>query len=589
MINILSFIINPVIRLSAMNAVNRLVGVTRVGFQRLENTASAAYSRLERSASSASRQYEMLNRHADRTASIYSKLSMITGGALTIGGVMSLGKSMVSEAASMESYRLTLETTMKSAEKARETLSWATAFANVTPFETGDIVEGTVRLANYGLVAQNVLPRIGDMAAIMGKSINQGVEAIADAQTGELERLKEFGITKNAIAEKAQSMFKGMSIINNKGQITDLKKFNEALFALMSDRFAGGMEKSSRSFKGLWSTIIGVSKTGMAQIAGITAEGEIVSGSLFDIAKQKAQSFADTLQRMQEDGTFNRWMKETADNTKRFISIVEGGYQVVKDYWGVIKFLGMAYASYWVAVKIAWGWTLIMQATLAATGVWTTMITLVSMATTGYGLQTTAIYAWELAMGSAAVTAGILTGAVAAIAWSAYTLYKRWDDVKVIFDDAGESVKTLWDLIQSNPISKFLLSDMNPLYIMLRSVSWAIQKMLDVYNLFTGSNVQLKYETGSLADMIINNRTQQESMTAGQSSRLKMEMLRSEYPKVLQVNMPVTGFVDPKLTERLDMKVKEGVKEYQREQAIKSGDNFVDYTYNSKFTTIGGK
>jgi hypothetical protein len=89
---------------------------------------------------------------------------------------------------------------------------------------------------------------IGDMAAIMGKPLSQAVEAVADAQTGELERLKEFGITKGMLIDKAQEMY-GVEIVNAKGQITDMDKLNGALMGIMKERYAGGMETASKSFK----------------------------------------------------------------------------------------------------------------------------------------------------------------------------------------------------------------------------------------------------------------------------------------------------------------------------------------------------
>lgn len=47
------------------------------------------------------------------------------------------------------------------------------------------------------------------MAAATNKSFDQAVEALIDAQTGELERLKEFGITKAKILEQGEKMFSG--------------------------------------------------------------------------------------------------------------------------------------------------------------------------------------------------------------------------------------------------------------------------------------------------------------------------------------------------------------------------------------------
>ena len=48
-------------------------------------------------------------------------------------------------------------------------------------FDNKEIVEGITKLTSYGMTAKDVLPKVGDMASVMGKSLDQAVEAIADA------------------------------------------------------------------------------------------------------------------------------------------------------------------------------------------------------------------------------------------------------------------------------------------------------------------------------------------------------------------------------------------------------------------------
>lgn len=231
------------------------------------------------------------------------KAALITGAVATAG--TQVGKSMLDQASSLEQYRNTLNIVMKDNTKAAQTFAWANDYANKTPYETGEIVDATVKLTAYGLEAKKVLPLTGDMAAAMGKSIDQATEAVADAQTGELERLKEFGITKDMIVAQGAKTLAGIELVNNKGQITNQKGFNTAMFSLMKERYAGAMEIQSKSFNGLMSTITGVGKNGLAQIAGINQNGEIIAGSAFDIVKQKISSVADKLTQMQSDGTFD--------------------------------------------------------------------------------------------------------------------------------------------------------------------------------------------------------------------------------------------------------------------------------------------
>lgn len=94
--------------------------------------------------------------------------------------------------------------------------------------------------------------------------------------------------------------------LNNKGQIVDQQKFNDALFALMEDRFKGGMEIQAKSYKGLMSTISCVWKTGLAQMAGISGTGEIIEGSAFDSAKEGLNWIANKMQDMSKSGTFEK-------------------------------------------------------------------------------------------------------------------------------------------------------------------------------------------------------------------------------------------------------------------------------------------
>lgn len=239
----------------------------------------------------------------------------------TIGLVKSVASAWVvkeslgialSEAMGLEQASLTLQTVMKDAGKAKEMLAWGSSFANATPFENKEITEGIVKLTSYGMEAKKVLPMVGDMASVMGKSLDQAVEAIADAQTGSVERMKEFGITKDMIIKEAEDLRLGM-IVNGKGQITDQAKFNEAMFALMDSKFKGGMEKQATTMKGLWSTVTGTTKNALAEIVGITADGTIKQGSLFENVKIAITEIITKLNEWSADGTFQAIATKATD------------------------------------------------------------------------------------------------------------------------------------------------------------------------------------------------------------------------------------------------------------------------------------
>ncbi|MHB8171209.1 MAG: tape measure protein [Thermincolia bacterium] len=219
--------------------------------------------------------------------------------ATAISGVVAYG---IQGNAQMEQYQNTLATVLKSEQAAVEVMQWAQDFAASTPFEIPGIVEATARLESYGIKATEVLPYVGDMAAVMGKDIMQAVEAVADAQTGELERLKEFGITKNMIIKQAAEQGLG-TVVNTKGQITDIAKFNEALFSLMEEKFKGGMEKQSKTFIGAMSN--------MKDAFGTFAKD--VTKPIFEKLKSGINDLLKKIEQWKKDGTLDEWKKRTSE------------------------------------------------------------------------------------------------------------------------------------------------------------------------------------------------------------------------------------------------------------------------------------
>lgn len=362
--------LNPSLQ-KAFDAVSKFTSKSSNAFKQANNSSSRLNRSLGQTSSSArgltraSNNANTLGRslkNATREASIMSKTLLTAGAAGATALAIKGSKDMISQASSMEQYRNTLNIVMKDNKKAGETFKWAVDYANKTPFETSDIVDGTVKLQSYGLEAQKVLPYIGDMAAAMGKGMDQAVEAVADAQTGELERLKEFGITKEQIINHANKKLGKMEVVNNKGQITNQKAFNLALTSLMKERFEGGMDVQAKSFKGVMSTITGVWKSGLARMAGISKDGLVIDGSFFDVIKDKALQLSEKLQKLQESGKFDEIQKSLAQFAssagdaidKALPKLVDFGNYVLNNgpkIMSTVKFIGMAFLT-WKAISV---------------------------------------------------------------------------------------------------------------------------------------------------------------------------------------------------------------------------------------------
>ena len=277
----------------------RFSQAVRTQFKRFSNYATAAFEKAKKGADGL-------------TSKIKSLLAMLGTGLII--------KTGIEGAATMEQYRNTLETVLKDPVQAQKKLAWAGRFANRTPFETEEVVGAMTKLQSYGMEGDRILKStnrtylemIGDMAAGMGKSFDQAVEALADAQTGELERLKEFGIKKDMVGDFAKLQGYG-ELFNNSGQIKDLKLFNRALFELMNSKFGGAMEKQAKTFKGAISTIKGVTKSALATLAGMDEFGNAIENSPFQLIRDKILlPLANWLVKMQENGTFTKWAEKLA-------------------------------------------------------------------------------------------------------------------------------------------------------------------------------------------------------------------------------------------------------------------------------------
>lgn len=259
--------------------------------------------------------------HKNSVAAFSKAAKAASVASAAIGGLAI--KTGLTEAMDLEGYKMQLETATKDTQRAAELMQYAIDLANKTPFEGGQLVEAAAKFESMGMSAETWLTKAGDMAAATNKDYDQAVEALIDAQAGELERLKEFGITKAMILEKGEKMFAGVQIANNNGQIVNQEKFNEAMLALMEDKFAGGMEKQATTIRGMWSTVTGVTKNALANILGMQNDGTVKSGSLLDSLREKIKLFSDTLTRWQQDGTIDAISAKFSAAFEKISSVVD--------------------------------------------------------------------------------------------------------------------------------------------------------------------------------------------------------------------------------------------------------------------------
>lgn len=171
-----------------------------------------------------------------------------------------------------------LITATGSAEGAAAAFDSLQKFAKETPYGLEQSVGAFIKLTNLGLKpSEAALTSYGNTAAAMGKDLDQMIEAVADATTGEFERLKEFGIKASQENGKVSLTFKGQTttIRNN------AKEIEKYLLDLGNVDFAGAMENRMKTLDGsianLEDTIDGlflkVSQSGIGDAIKVGVDG----------------------------------------------------------------------------------------------------------------------------------------------------------------------------------------------------------------------------------------------------------------------------------------------------------------------------
>jgi len=235
------------------------------------------------------------------------KMMAFSGGILF--GAKKMAQGFIQSAAEMEKYELTLETLFKSKELAKAELEWAKRFEDLTPYALKDIIKSTVIFRSFGLDAKKYLGLAGDMAAAFGgdsatlQSAVMGLAKALASGAGAMDILREsFGITGDQLKKFG---WKGKE---------DLIGFRKALESLLKERFAGSMEKLSKTFP--------------AYLEGFKSYGEKFQAAigkplLEKITPDIAQLYAG-LQKLWDTGQLQKWAAVFAD-------IFKGIYSTIKD------------------------------------------------------------------------------------------------------------------------------------------------------------------------------------------------------------------------------------------------------------------
>lgn len=194
--------------------------------------------------------------------------SALMGGiasAVTIGTLTAIGNKAIETTSKYQKFEAVLTNTLGTKGEAQQQMEMLQKFAAETPFQVDQLTAAYVKLVNQGFKpTKGELTSLGDLASSTGKDFDQLAEAVLDAQTGEFERLKEFGIKANkSKGGGIDFMFKGTSS-HVDGSAASIQKYIIGLgqakgvtgsMAAISATTGGQISNLSDNVDDLWKTI----------------------------------------------------------------------------------------------------------------------------------------------------------------------------------------------------------------------------------------------------------------------------------------------------------------------------------------------
>ena len=141
----------------------------------------------------------------------FGKVGAAIAGAFSVGAIIEFQKKIIEVGSEFQKFEAVLTTSLGSGSLAEGALSMIQSFAAQTPFSVRELTDAFVKLVNQGFKpTEDEMRKLGDLAASTGKTFDQLAEAIIDAQVGEFERLKEFGVRAQKEGDKVIFTFKGV-------------------------------------------------------------------------------------------------------------------------------------------------------------------------------------------------------------------------------------------------------------------------------------------------------------------------------------------------------------------------------------------
>lgn len=297
----------------------RLVGVVRSFTQGVKEGYSEAVQGAKRAGEEQEKAAKKTQASLGGLNSMLQKGAGLVAGYFGVQALIDFGRQIVQTTALFEKMQATLTVALGSGSAAAAAMDRIQELAKTTPFGVEELTQSFIKLVNRGFIPTNAeLVKLGDLAASQGKSIDQLIEAVLDAQTGEYERLKEFGIRASQANGQVMLSFRG---VTQTVKLTDEAVRNALLSFGEMEGVLGAMSNQAATTGGSISNLqdnwqLFTKNMGTIFMPAITAVLEVLNGVVgalqdtsewlnklnpqYDIAKSGAEAYALATERLTE-------------------------------------------------------------------------------------------------------------------------------------------------------------------------------------------------------------------------------------------------------------------------------------------------
>ena len=231
------------------------VEVATLQFKADTNDLSKAEMRLKRlgrAANSAEHKLDDMNDEMKKGSSTAKGMGKAVLGLASALGTMAVAGKIIGVAREFDIVSASLKTVTGSTEGAQRAFNQIQEFAATTPYDLQQVSNAFVKLMAFGLdPSEEALTSYGNTASAMGKDLNQMIEAVADAATGEFERLRDFGIRARQENDQVSLTFRGTTTTIKKSS-EEIQKY---LLAIGNTEFGGAMDERAKTLDGAISNL----------------------------------------------------------------------------------------------------------------------------------------------------------------------------------------------------------------------------------------------------------------------------------------------------------------------------------------------